>query len=133
MEMLAGKWREPVPGRLCMMFECMQDVFGLKKRGGKNYVNGGTMVKIGWMKTGLSGRELSGRTVSGMHSSGKPDRADGPAAFASAQSIYMTIHREISKILSNGCTTSPQRKGVENMDVKSILVVGDSLSKGGYL
>lgn len=42
----------------------------------------------------------------------------------------MMTRREISKILSNGCTTPPRRKGVENMDVKSILVVGDSLSKG---
>ena len=64
MEMLAGNG-ESLSLELCMMFECMQDVFGLKKRVVEKLYEWQTMIKIGLMKTGLSGRELERRTVLG--------------------------------------------------------------------
>ena len=64
MELLGGNG-ESLSLELCMMFECMQDVFGLKKRVVEKLFEWQTMIKIGLMKTGLSGRELERRTVLG--------------------------------------------------------------------
>lgn len=43
---------------LCMMFESMKDIFGLKKRVVEKLAEWQTMIKIGLMKIGLSGRGL---------------------------------------------------------------------------
>ncbi|MBQ9942194.1 MAG: TetR/AcrR family transcriptional regulator [Christensenellaceae bacterium] len=48
---------------LCMMFECMQDTFGLKKRVVEKLYEWKTMLKIGLMKIGLSGGRLDAYTV----------------------------------------------------------------------
>jgi len=48
---------------LCMMFESMQDVFGLKKRVVEKLYEWQTMIKIGLMKIGLSGKKLEVHTV----------------------------------------------------------------------